>query len=504
MHEILINLEAGERRVAILSSGKLEWYFVERITERRIVGNIYMGRVNSVLNGMGAAFVECGLEKNGFLYVDDITAPVTGDEDDDLGASEEIARPHKKVPSNAKISDLIKKDQEIMVQIVKEGLGTKGARLTTHISLPGRYLVFMPTLKRVGVSRKIRDVKERQRIRSVLRELKLPDNMGLVARTAAVGCGKDEFLRDVRYFQDTYNRIKKLAKSKPAPSLIFEELDLSSKVMRDYLSDDTTKVIIDDKQEYKKVKSFTARIARKFTNRVVFYKGETPLFEKHKVEKDIDKLFERKIFLRCGGHITIEQTEGMVAIDVNSGKFTGKKNLEETISKVNREAAEEVARQLRLRDIGGIVIIDFIDMEMARHRKEVFSILQSALRKDKAKTNIISMSELNIVEMTRQRVRRSLESTSYQNCPNCAGKGMVKSADTVAIVALRKLKTYLKTHRARATTEVTVHPLVAQRLVNEDAPSLDYIRRKFRRHVSVVADDKLHIEGVNIAPARHR
>jgi len=518
MQEILINIEAGERRVAILASKKLEWYFVERIADKRIVGNIYKGKVGAVLEGMGAAFIDCGLEKNGFLYVADITAPASEDEDSELFPSngdthhEESSPPHvrdahhsrrSEAASGAvKIGDLLKKGQDILVQIVKEELGTKGARLTTHITLPGRYLVLMPMSKRIGVSRRIRDDQERHRIKTLLHELNPPKDMGLVARTAAVGHDKRDFLRDINYLIDTYSRVNRFAKNRSAPSLVFEELDLSCKIIRDFLTDETQKVIVDDKMEFKRLRAFASRIDAKLRDKIVFYKEPVPLFEKYDIEKEIDKLFERKIFLKCGGYITVEQTEGMVAIDVNSGKFTGRKNLEDTVYKVNCEAAEEVARQIRLRDIGGIIVIDFIDMEFQHRRREVFSILQHALKKDRAKTQVVSMSDLDIVEMTRQRVRRSLESVSYNNCPYCMGKGMVKSAATMVIIALRKLKAFLRTHRSRRmNVEIMVHPYVAQRLVNEDAPSLDFLKRSFRGRISVVSDDTLHVEDVKIEGA---
>ena len=499
MQEILINIEAGERRVAILRDKKLEWYFVERISEKRIVGNVYKGSVNSVLNGMGAAFVDCGLEKNGFLYVDDITAPLIEDEDSGFFFP---AHGNKHRNSKTKISEVIKKGQDVLVQITKEQLGTKGARLTTHISLPGRYLVLMPTSKRIGVSRRIADDEERRRIKALLREIKLPKDTGLIARTAAKGCNKRELLRDANYLIDVFKKISLASTKQKSPVLLFEEFDIGFKIVRDFLSDDTAKVIVDDIQEFKRLKVFIAKIAPKYRNKLTFHKDPVHLFEKHSVEKEIDKLFERKIYLKCGGYITIEQTEGMIAIDVNSGRFTGKKNLEDTIYKVNKEAAEEVARQLRLRDIGGIVIIDFIDMDIPAHKKEVYSILQSALKKDKAKTNLISFSELNIVEMTRQRVRKSLESVSYTNCTYCGGKGIVKSDTAIVTSALRKTKSFLKVKKPRrASVEIIVHPRIAQRLVNTDSAAVDKLKQVFNRRITVVADDALHIEEINIKAA---
>ena len=500
MQDILINIGAGERRVAILRSKKLEWYFVEKVSEQRIVGNVYKGKVSAVLNGMGAAFIECGLEKNGFLYIDDIVAPKTdGIDSDEVDSDQKNKRPD----SNQKITDILKKNQDIMVQVTKEEIGTKGARLTSHISLPGRYLVLMPFSKRIGVSRKIRDDDERKRIKSVLHEIKLPKDMGLVARTAAVGGTKRDFIRDVRYLLSIYNSINRLEKKEKAPKLIFEEHDIALKIMRDFVNDETSNVYVDDKHEFNRIRSFTNKITPQYKNKIKLYTDITPLFEKHDIEKEIAKLFERKIYLKCGGYITIEQTEGMIAIDVNSGRFTGKKNLEDTIFRVNQESAEEIARQLRLRDIGGIVIIDFIDMEVKAHRDKIFSLLNQALRKDKARTNIISFSELNVVELTRQRVRKSLESSSYENCPYCHGKGMVKSDEAMVTSALRKVKEFLKTNKAkRMTVEVIAHPRIAKRLVNEDAKAIDKLKKAFRRRISITSNDEFHVEDIEIKATR--
>ena len=298
MQDILINIGAGERRVAILRSKKLEWYFVEKVSEQRIVGNVYKGKVSAVLNGMGAAFIECGLEKNGFLYIDDIIAPRTdGIDSDEVDSDQKNKRPDP----NQKITDILKKNQDIMVQVTKEEIGTKGARLTSHISLPGRYLVLMPFSKRIGVSRKIRDDDERKRIKSVLHEIKLPKDMGLVARTAAVGGTKRDFIRDVRYLLSIYNSINRLEKKEKAPKLIFEEHDIALKIMRDFVNDETSNVYVDDKHEFNRIRSFTNKITPQYKNKIKLYTDITPLFEKHDIEKEIAKLFERKIYLKCGG-----------------------------------------------------------------------------------------------------------------------------------------------------------------------------------------------------------
>ncbi|MBN3038671.1 MAG: Rne/Rng family ribonuclease [Candidatus Omnitrophica bacterium] len=500
--EILITCESQEKRVAILEGRSLEEFYVERQGAQRSVGNIYKGVVNSIVPGIGAAFVNIGLEKNGFLYVQDLTLP------DYEKIAELVDRSYVYegaiANNNAKrqpdIKDMLKMGQEIMVQLVKEPLGTKGARLTTNISLPGRYLVLMPQASHVGISRRIQDNKERQRLRELLKGIKLPPNMGMIVRTAGCGANKREFLQDLRYLMGLWRKIRNTFNRKTAPSLAHEEYDLVLRVIRDSFTAQANRLLVDSKQEYKRIMHFLNIVAPSLKNRVHYYTQDVPLFEKKGVEDEIAKIHDRKVNLKSGGYITIDPTEALVAIDVNSGRFTRKKDPEETATMVNLEAAREIARQVRLRDIGGIIIIDFIDMKSRRNRNKVLDTLSSALKRDHhAKTDISNVSELGLVEMTRQRVRKSLESVVYQTCSYCQGRGLVKSSATMSIMALRKIKKVLQTNKKK-TILVFAHPEVASYLVNEHRLALAELENKFRAKVLIKQDTGLHVEKLTIEP----
>jgi len=492
--QILINVEAGEKRIAIVVENRLDDYFVERLEQKAIVGNIYKGRVSSVVPAIGAAFIDYGAAKNGFLYVSDALEAMP-DYDEGEIIYDIKGKKGRVIP---KIENLLKQGQEVLVQVVKEELGTKGARLTTNISLPGRYLVFMPNANKIGISRKIRDAKERKRIRDILRTFKLLPGTGLIARTASSGCTKKDLARDLKYLTKQWTQIVSLSRKKNSPFLIWHELDLVSKIIRDMLTEEVDKIIIDEKAKFKEIKNVVANFAPTFKLRLELYKDDEPLFERYGIEKEIDKIFHRKVFLKCGGYITIEQTEGMVAIDVNTGRFIKKKDPEETIYRVNIEAAVEIARQLRLRDVGGIIVIDFIDMTSKQHRKDIFNTLQHELKKDRARTNIISFSELDIVEMTRQRVYKSLESASYQSCPYCNGRGLIKSAETVSILAIRKLKSFLKKTRARGSVEIVLHPDVAAKLRKDESGFLHRFQRRYKNKIIVLENSRFHFEDIEI------
>ncbi|MFH0731903.1 MAG: Rne/Rng family ribonuclease [Candidatus Omnitrophota bacterium] len=493
--QILINVEAGERRIAVLAENKLDDYFVERIDQRNIVGNIYKAIVSTIVPAIGAGFINFGAEKNGFLYVTDAAEAMPPDFDEEEIAYDTEA---KNPRGHLKISELLTKGQQLLVQVAKEELGTKGARLTTNISLPGRFLVFMPNSNKIGVSKKIRDYKERDRIKDILKAFKLPDGAGLIARTAASGSAKNDLERDIRYLTRQWALIKALSKKKAAPALLWQELDVTSKLIRDMQTEELDKIIIDDKDEYNNVRHVASNFSPELRTRIELYKEDEPLFEKHGIEIELEKIFHRKVYLKCGGYITIEQTEGMVAIDVNSGRFTRKKDPEETIYRVNIEAATKIAQQLRLRDVGGIIVIDFIDMANKQYRKNVFNTLQHELKKDKAKTNIVSFSDLDIVEMTRQRTHKSLESAAYQSCPYCNGKGLVKSADTVSILTMRKLNEFMKKTRTRGPIEVVLHPDVAIKLRADENGFLHKLQRKYRNKITVLENIHLHLEDIEI------
>lgn len=498
--EILISVEHQEKRVAIIEDKTLEEFYVERQDAQKLVGNIYKGVVQTIVPAIGAAFIKMGLGKNGFLYVQDLTQP------DYEKMAELIDRPYSYdgaigSPSKSKhpgdIKRILKAGQEILVQVVKEPLGTKGPRLTTHIALPGRYLVLMPCDSHLGVSRKIQENKERARLRELLKQLNAPSNIGLIVRTVASGSTKRDFVQDLRYLMNLWRRIKGCYQRRPAPALVHEEYDLVLRIIRDKFSAQTSRLLVDSKEEYKRIMRFLNIFAPNFKSRVQFYRSDLPLFGKSGVEEEISKVYERKVQLKSGGYIMLEPTESLVAIDVNSAKFTSKRDIEETAYMVNLEAAKEIARQIRLRDIGGIIIIDFIDMNQAGHRRKVFDTLNAALKRDHAKTDISSVSKLGLIEMTRQRTRKSIESVIYHCCPYCQGKGLIKSPATMAILALRKLKKMLPTINRR-TVLLLAHPDVSSRLTNQNRQSIYNLERKFKVKILIRQDSKLHMEECKI------
>ena len=500
--EILINVEPQEKRVAIIENRNLEEFYVERQGVQKLVGNIYKGVVDSVVPAIGAAFVRIGLERNGFLYVQDLTHP------DYEKIAEIIDKPYSyeaateganSANRQIDIKDMLKKGQEILVQIVKEPLGTKGARLTTHISLPGRYLVLMPCDNHLGISRRIQDNKERARLKDLLKDLHIPAKMGLIVRTAGSGSTKRQFQQDLRYLMNIWRKIKIVAQRRPAPAIVHEEYDLVLRIIRDNFTAQTNKLLVDSKENYKMIMRFLRIFAPNLRSRVQFYRSDSSLFEKKGVEDEITKIHDRKVLLKSGGYLMIEPTESLVAIDVNSAKFTGKRDPEETAYLVNLEAAREIARQLRLRDIGGIIIIDFIDMKLSKHKKRVFDVLNEALKRDHAKTVISSVSEFGLIEMTRQRARRSFESVVYQPCSYCQGKGLVKSPSTMAILALRKTRKMLQREKKK-TFLVFTHPDVASYLVNENRQSIYNLEAKFRAKILIKQDPALHMERLKIEP----
>ena len=407
--KILMSLDANEIRIAVLEDGHLEEFYIERADENRMFGNIYKGKVKTVIPGMGAAFVDLATKKDGFLYVGDaMRSPLDLDAEYDENAKNQESRHRRERHKN--IDEVLKVGQTIIVQVVKEPLGNKGPRLTTHFSLPARYLVMMPGEEKVGVSRRIEDRKERDRIRMLFKEVETPKGVGFIVRTAGEGKSDKEFVRDIRYLINLWKKIHGSIDQKKAPSLIHEELGLVERIIRDHLCEETDTIVVDHIDLFRKVKRFLGLYLPGTKLNVEFHKDHrVPLFEKSNIEKEIERAFQKNVHLKSGGYIVIEQTEGFVAIDVNTGKFTGNKNLEETVYRTNLEAAEEVARQLRLRDIGGIIIIDFIDMERHEHRRNFFRVFKDAVRRDRAKTKILQVSELGLVEMTRQRMRPSLK-----------------------------------------------------------------------------------------------
>jgi len=384
--------------------------------------------------------------------------------------------------------------------VVKEPFGTKGARLTTHISLPGRYMVLMCNDSRMGISKRIEDPQERARLRDILNKLRFSQEAGLIIRTAGIGKGEREFARDVKYLSQIYQKIKRVSARARAPACVHQEYQVSHRVIRDSYTEDTQRIVVDSKDEFNRLRHFFQELMPGVKIHLDLYRAEEPLFEKEGLDDQIESLFDKLVQLPSGGSIIIEPTEGMIAIDVNTAKFTGRRNLEETAFQVDKEAAIEVARQLRLRDVGGIVIIDFIDLDQPAHRRELVKVLEDSLERDRAKTNLVSFSEICVAELTRQRMRRPFETMSYQPCPYCSGRGTVKSVVTMAIEAIRQAKRALKNTQHK-TLELLVHPQVAVRLLQEDRSSLSALESKTRSKILVLSDPSLHFEQVKVQVA---
>ncbi|HMC50401.1 MAG TPA: Rne/Rng family ribonuclease, partial [Solirubrobacterales bacterium] len=460
---ILVSAERGETRVAVLEAkqkgGKsnVAELYIERRGRRSIVGNIYKGKVDNVLPGMEAAFVDIGLERNGFLHVDEILTP-DGEQ-----------APRRGRGGGRRINELIKPGQEILVQVVKDPLKSKGARLSMNVSIAGRYLVFAPSGSGVGVSRRLAE-KERDRLRKMVdRTYEGPG--GLIVRTAAHGAKKGDFVREISYLQKLSEVLERRSASSKAPALVFQEADLSIRVLRDVFLSEFEKAVIDSPKQFERVTNFFQRTAPELVGGVELYEGKKPLLEKWKVDEEIESTLNRRVDLPSGGYLIIDYTEALTVLDVNSGSFTGrgKGGLEETITKVNTEAAEEAVRQLRLRDIGGIIVIDFIDMARASNRDKVLKTMRKALDADKSKSYVVEVSPLGLVEMTRQNVTDGVREILTEACPTCAGVGVVLSAETVALEGLRKMRDIAAENGDSEAFLVRVNPKVAHELTAEDS-----------------------------------
>jgi ribonuclease G len=517
--QVLVTLDRGETRVAILETGdqygsdsdsaatkrpqrrtsrsgrgELEagWrvaeLYVERRGNRSIVGNIYKGRVDNVLPGLEAAFVDIGLDKNGFLHVDDIVMPGV-----------DIQRRGK--GRGKRISELLTHGQEVIVQVVKDPLKTKGARLSMQLSIAGRYLVYVPQGEGVGISRRLDDT-ERERLRTETAKLSLDG--GAIVRTAAHGAKRADFEREVKYLFKLYEVLQRRSGETPAPALVFQEADLSVRVVRDIFSDHLEKAWVDNEKQYERLTSFFARTAPELVERVELYKDATPLFERFSVEEVIKSACNRRVDLRSGGYLMIDHAEAMTVIDVNSGSFTGRGKggrLEETITKINLEAAEEVVRQLRLRDIGGIIVIDFIDMSRSRNRETVLKTLRKSLEEDRTKTYVVEISPLGLVEMTRQNVTDGLREILTQTCPTCEGEGVVLSEETIAIDVLRRLRELAHNQPDAEAYLVQVHPRVATILTSGPNTPLFELEQQLGKHIHFEGSDSLALDHFSVSLA---
>ena len=442
MKSIIVNIDPEETRMAILDGEELLELAVERSQSVPLVGNIYKGRVQNVLPGMQAAFVDIGCDKNAFLYIGD-------------GLPKDML---ESVPQNAKIHI----GQNIPVQIVKDSAGSKGPRATTHLTIPGRNVVLMPTADYIGISRRIEDEVERNRLKAIA-ERACPEGMGLIIRTVAAGQPETALLQDIQYLVRLWQSLMARHKVSPPPTLLYRDADLVIRIVRDYFTDDIGAMIVDNKEVYQRVCDLVQYISPKLVERVKLYTGNRPIFQEYHVEEEIENIGKREVELKSGGFIVIDKTEALTVIDVNTGKFVGQANLADTVFQVNIEAAKEIAKQIRLRDIGGIIIIDFIDMETQSQKQQLLQLLEEKAKADKTKTNVVDITSLGLVEITRKKSRQNIESMIYSECPCCHGRGLVKSPQTIGISISRELRRIEKAHHGSFYT-VQVHDLVAESL----------------------------------------
>jgi len=543
--EMIISSSAHETRVAILEDDQVAEIFIERERQRGVVGNLYKGRVSKVLPGMQSAFVDLGLERDGFLYVSDVVASFDElDADEDLrpasGIHQAVTSNGERAPSSVndsgihrpatdrpdtasgirrladsgerraygrserdrgpepKIEELLKEGQEIIVQVAKEPLGTKGARLTSHATMPGRFLVFMPTVDHVGVSRKIESRDERGRLRGIVREFREQTGFsgGVIIRTAAAGRPKDDIISDLKYFHRVWTEIRQKAETSRAPAVVYREQSLVAKLLRDLLTDDYTSIRIDNDQEYRRVLELVERIMPSLAPKVKLYEKEYPIFEEYGVQPEIDRALRSKVWLKSGGSIVINQTEALVAIDVNTGRYVGKKTagrLEDTILKTNLEAVKEIIRQIRLRDLGGIIVLDFIDMEEKKNRQKVFQTVEQELRKDRAPSKALQVSDFGLVIITRKRVKQSLERVLTEPCPYCAGSSVIKSSSTICYEILAEVKKISADLNGQSLV-LRVNPDIARALREEERAVFKDLKQALGRDIAVRADTQLHHE----------
>lgn len=452
--ELLINVTPMECRVALIQNGTVNELFVERTVKRGLVGNVYKGKVVRVLPGMQAAFVDIGLSRTAFLHINDMVWP--------------------RSQPTPNVFELLQPGQILTVQVMKDMLGTKGARLSTDLSIPSRYLVLMPYGHHIGVSQRIESEEERDRLRSMIERIQKEHDLpgSVIVRTAAEGVAEEAIAQDMAYLAKLWEYIQRKQKTIVVPSLIFEELPLPQRVIRDLANENTSKIYVDSREVFAKLQEFIQEFVPNISNSLIHYPGERPLFDLYNVEEDIQKALQTRVALKSGGYLMIDQTEAMTTIDVNTGSYVGGRTLEDTVFKTNMEATQVIARQLRLRNLGGIIIIDFIDMQEASHREEVMSQFERMLQRDHAKTKITQVSELGLVEMTRKRTRESLEHLLCESCPTCQGRGYVKTAESVCYEIFREIMRYARAFESQSAFTVVAHPAVIDRLLTAEAPAV--------------------------------
>ena len=506
--ELIINSEPLEKRVALLVDGILDKFEIERESDNRMVGGIFKGKIKNLDAGLKAAFVDIGYSKNAFLHYWDML-PAAAD------SSVEVVRVNRKKSATPRAAEPTVKDipglyppgTDIVIQVTKGPIGSKGPRTTTNLALPGRYLVLMPYSDQCGISRKIEDSRERQRLRQLVNELTIPEGMGVIVRTAGEGKKPRYFVRDLHLLLRTWEEIQHKVQTEKSPCGLYMEPDIVERTVRDFLTEEIDRVLIDSPQDYERVVGLVGQISKRSRSKIAHYKDSIPIFERFNIERQIEQTFQRRVTLPSGGEIVIDETEALIAIDVNTGSHKARPGDEKnTIFQVNLEAVQEISRQIRLRNIGGLIIIDFIDMKERRHRNQVYDAMLRAMSEDKAKTHILPISLLGIMQMTRQRQQESLASNLYTNCPYCHGRGIVKSATTMSVELQRKLSSIVRRLHARNdgkeyALRVLVHPSILERLRSEDADLLVRMEQNYGVKLAFRADPNYHVENSKIINA---
>ncbi len=501
--EMIVTSNGHQTMVAILEDDLVSEVFIERERQRGVVGNVYKGRVSKVLPGMQSAFVDIGLERDGFLYVSDVVNTLEEFERLESGDDEEEGeeRGGREPADQPKIEDLLREGQDVIVQVAKEPLGTKGARLTCHATLAGRFLVFMPTVDHVGVSRKIDSREERSRLRGIVRAFREAHGFigGVIIRTATAGRPEQDLIDDLTYFQKIWGDVRQRAESARPPAVVYREQGLVTKLLRDLLTDDYTAIRIDDREEYQRVREMVQRVMPTLTPRVKLYDKPFPIFEEYGVQTEIEKALKSKVWLKSGGYIVVNQTEALVAIDVNTGRYVGKKTgrLEDTIVKTNLEAVKEIVRQVRLRDLGGIIVLDFIDMEEKKNRQKLFQAVELELKKDRSPSKALQVQDFGLIIITRKRVKQSLERVLTEPCPYCSGSGVIKSSATICYEILDQVRK-LGAEVEGPGLVLRVNPEIARALKEEEAGVLKDLKDTLGKQVRLKADPLLHHEQFDV------
>jgi ribonuclease G len=493
--DLIVSSSPQETRVALLEDGRVSELFIERESQRGVVGNIYKGRVTRVLPGMQSAFVHLGLERDAFLYVADALEELP----EDLLSPEELAAARESAEAS-RIEDRVQVNQELLVQVVKEPLGSKGARITSHVSLPGRYLVLMPTVEHVGVSRKIVDEEERKRLKTLVKEVRAELGAGgYIVRTAGQGRSREDFENDAHYLKRTWDEIRAVGQRERPPLLLYREPSLVERLVRDLLSEDTGRIVLDCAEQHERTVDLVAQLQPSLVSRVRLHTKPQNIFEEHGVSAEIERALRSKVWLDSGGYIVINQTEALVAIDVNTGRYVGNSTLEETVRETNLEAVREIVRQIRLRDLGGIIVIDLIDMEERKSRQKVLAAFEHELARDRSPSKVLSVHELGLVILTRKRVRQSLERTLCEPCTYCAGTGMVKRVSTVCSELYDEVRK-LAPHVNGQALLVRLNPEVARALVGSEAGVLRDLESLIGSEIRVHGDPLLHQEQFDVVP----